>query len=267
MGRNLLRYPGGKQRFLAQILCWLPPPQEIKGRFIDPFVGGGAVFFATDLKRALLSDKNQNLIDLYRGIRLSPQRVWGYFSRFPSTKAGYYRIRGLKTDTWDLIRRAARALYLNRTCFKGMWRHNSKGEFNVGYGGQGRRWVITLNDLKDVSHRLRHASLQYSDFERIIDDAACEDFLFLDPPYAPGKREMDNDHYLYSQFTFRDHMRLARALHRATRRGTRWALTTSAHRDILALFPNHSSHTFKCGVGHSPGLITDSAGEVLIRNY
>jgi DNA adenine methylase len=192
---NFIRYPGGKQRLLNFLLPYLPPPDSIKGLFIEPFVGGGAIFFALCPKRALLGDINPELIDLYRGIRGYPSRVWEIFKNFPATKRAYYQIRNSKIGQSDLVSRAARTLYLNRTCFKGMWRHNGNGEFNVGYGGQDRRWVISKETLVCVSKRLWPVSLKCSDFEETIDVCEEDDFIFVDPPYRPGEREMIHDHY------------------------------------------------------------------------
>lgn len=262
-----VRYPGGKQRFLPQILKRLPLPKEIDGRFVEPFVGGGSVYFAYGKKRAVLADLNLELINLYRGIKEDAQKVWDIFCKFPSTKRAYYSVRDCDSTGLDLSAKAARTLYLSRTCFKGMWRHNARGQFNVGYGGQGRRWVITLDVLIKAAEHLRYASLRCADFEGIIEETNSNDFLFLDPPYKPGMKEMQTGHYLNSQFTFKDHERLASSLKRATKRGVRWLLTTSAHESVVSLFPRHSVFAFNMGVGDMPGEITTKTGEVLIRNY
>ena len=148
------------------------------------------MFFSFKFRDSLLSDINVELIDLYRGIRYAPRQVWEKFREFPTTKRGYYSVRNSSTSELDLVSRAARTLFLNRTCFKGMWRHNSRGFFNVGYGGQSRRWVIAEDDLVAFSRRLRTASLRSSDFEGVIDEAEKNDFLYLDPPYKPGKKEV-----------------------------------------------------------------------------
>lgn len=263
-GSMPLRYPGGKQRFLTQISRMLPDALHFKGRFIEPFVGGGAVFFCSSFENALLADVNNELIDLYRAIRYAPRRVWAQFRQFPSTKSGYYKIRDQDTSSQGLLFRAARTLFLNRTCFKGMWRHNAAGQFNVGYGGQGRRWVITESDLLIVARRLRCAVLQSGDFEDIIATAGRGDFLFVDPPYKPGKREMSADHYVYSQFTFDDHERLAKSLRKAKRRGARWMLTTSSHRDIRELYTSHRIFPLTKGAGSAPGIRRKRTGELLI---
>ena len=187
---KLIRYPGGKQRIISHILPYLPSNDQIKGFFIEPFVGGGSTFFALDPKRSRLSDINPELITLYRGIRKNPEEIWEIYKNFPSTKKGYYEIRGMKLYNKDTLFKAARILYLNRTCFKGMWRHNSRGEFNIGYGGQDRRWVICKEDMIEVSNRLKKAVLKCSDFEIIINNAKQNDFIFLDPPYRPGEKKL-----------------------------------------------------------------------------
>jgi DNA adenine methylase len=137
---TFLRYPGSKRRMVAFLLEHLPEAASVKGKFVEPFVGGGAVYFALAPKKAVLGDINEELIDLYRGIALSPERVWRLYRSFPKTKVGYRKVRGLNPTTLTLLQRSARSLFLNRTCFKGMWRHNLKGQFNIGYGGQDRRW-------------------------------------------------------------------------------------------------------------------------------
>lgn len=264
---SFIRYPGGKQRILNYIIPFLPLGEVIRGRLVEPFVGSGALFFAVNPERALLADINSELIDLYRGIRRFPLKVWGIYESFPKTKKAYYEIRAMKVDGMDLAFKAARTLYLNRTCFKGMWRHNSKGEFNVGYGGQDRRWVISPTTLKDVSKRLKHAVLRCSDFEEVIDECAEGDFIFADPPYRPGERELLNSHYMYGKFSYSDYKRLAKALKRAADRDVKWALTISSHPDILALFSENYIIPLPRGTGKKPGILTKNPGEVLICNY
>lgn len=262
-----LRYPGGKQRIIDQIVPYLPNSTSIKGRFVEPFLGGGAVFFLLRPKCAVLADINKELIDLYYGIRLYPLEVWTIFKNFPSTREAYYQIRDADSTHYNIAFKAARTLYLNRTCFKGMWRHNSQGQFNVGYGGQSRRWVIDEASLCEVSDRLQNVNLVCDDFQPIIDACSIEDFIFVDPPYKPGERELSNSHYVYNQFNFAEHKRLALILNKATKRGIKWALTISSHIDILYLYKNNYVVGLSKGTGRSPGILTDKPGEVLICNY
>jgi DNA adenine methylase len=249
------------------IMPYLPRKASIRGRFVEPFLGGGAVFFLLKPERALLADLNEDLITLYRGIKLFPKKVWKIFNSFPLTKEAYYQIRDAETDKTDIAFMAARTLYLNRTCFKGMWRHNSNGQFNVGYGGQARRWVISEDSLVEVCNRLCAADLICSDFQPIIDMCVTGDFIFADPPYRPGERELLHAHYVYDKFSFEEHGRLAYALQKATRRGVQWALTISSHPDILQLYKGKRIIPFNKGTGKSPGILTETPGEVLLCNY
>jgi len=262
-----LRYPGGKGR-ITEFLVQCVRSAETEGRrFVEPFVGSGSFFFALRPRKALLADLNPELIDLYRGLRIQPRKVWTRFRSLPSNKRAYYRIRGWDPETLDLPGRAARILYLNRTCFKGMWRHNINGNFNVGYGGQDRRWVLTLHHMLQLSTRLRAAEIRCADFEHTIDDCGDSDFIFADPPYMPGAKEMLHDHYRFGKFSFEEQRRLAAALKRASKRGVRWALTTSSHPDVVGLFRAHSIERIPKSPGTLIGQLTRSSGEVLVKNW
>lgn len=263
---RLLRYPGGKQRKLHWIMEHLPSREEISGYFIEPFVGSAAVFFSLNPKKGILADMNSELVTLYRGVRRDPIKVWEIFRSLPSTKRDYYRIRDTTNWPSDLASQAARTLYLNRTCFKGMWRHNSDGQFNVGYGGQERRWVINKQTLVEVSKRLSRSLLRTSDFEDIVDLSTEHDFVFLDPPYRPGERELLHAHYIHSKFTRADHRRLGQALRRAGRRGVKWALTVSSHPDILSLYKGQTIVRIPKGTKKTCERRSQDSGEVLILN-
>ena len=264
---SFLRYPGGKQRLMHYILPFIRIGMKPADRYIEPFVGGAAVFFSVNPERAFLSDLNSDLIDLYIGIRKSPKKVWDIYKKFPNTREGYYSVRSKKDSKTGVILKAAILLYLNRTCFKGMWRQNLKGEFTVGYGGQDRRWVISENSLTEVGNKLTNVTLVKSDFEPIIDGTKKGDFLFLDPPYKPFNRDIVEAHYVASKFTYENQTRLARALLRATKRGVRWVMTNSSHQDIVEIYEGHRIIPLPKGTGNMPGLITSSSGEVLILNY
>jgi DNA adenine methylase len=263
---RFIRYPGGKRRMLNFLSQHLPAPNSIQGRYAEPFVGSGAVFLFLAPQSAWLSDINPDLIDLYRGVRKSPQAVWERYCAFGENKTEYQRVRDAGPSGL-LVDRAARVLFLNRTCFKGMWRHNRDGHFNVGYGGQARRWVINREMLSEVARALRRATLQCSDFEDVVDECEVGDFLFLDPPYRPGEKEQINDHYVGQQFSYEDHLRLSSALRRAKKRGVHWALTTSAHPDIVRLFRGNELTAIPRGTGRSPGVLAANSGELLITSY
>jgi DNA adenine methylase len=263
---RFIRYPGGKRRLLNFLVPYIPTVDQINGKYVEPFVGGGALFFYLNPSQAFLSDLNSELIDIYRGVRYAPRAVWKVYCSFGNDKHSYHKIRD-ESAANSLIERAARMLYLNRTCFKGMWRHNSNGDFNVGYGGQDRRWVITEETLLLTSKALKSANLKCADFETVIDNCEAGDFLFIDPPYRPGDKEQIHAHYLGQQFSFDDHKRLANVLSKAKKRNVYWALTTSNHPEITNLFKGNKIVSIPKGTGRKPGILSHNSGEALITSY
>lgn len=261
-----LRYPGGKQRHVREFAHLLPEPKAFT-RFVEPFVGGGAVFFFLQPKRSVLSDLNDELIDLYEAIKTSPIRVWNRYSSFSGSRRAFYTIRSWNVDELDLWTRAARTLYLNRTCFRGMWRHNLAGEFNVGFGDEDRRSTTARRDLIAISDRLQNATVKCWDFEKAIDRTRKGDFLFLDPPYRPGEAEILHEHYSFGRFMLEDHKRLAKALRRASNRGVKWAMTLSSHPDCLSLYTYNDAFALPHGTSGRVGTRTRHSQELLIRNY
>ncbi len=265
---RFLRYPGGKTKQLMFLTGYLPTRVEIKGRYIEPFVGGGSVFLFVQPEKAIISDLNIELVELYIGIRNYPHKVWEIFHSLPSGKEAYYKIRDEKYKNKPLYYRAARTLYLNRTCFKGMWRHNPEGAFNVGYGGEARRWVITHENIVELSQRFRNARIVQSDFEPILDQVQDDDFLFLDPPYEPGKKQMSEAHYIHGNFSFRDQIRLARKLNNISKKTRfKWLMTNSSHPDICNLYKDFNTVKVPKGTSKIIGVQTDDSNEVVISNY
>jgi DNA adenine methylase len=265
---SFLRYPGGKRKLINFLLTYLPKSDEIKGKYVEPFIGGGSVFFQVQPKLALLADLNKELIDLYKGIRLYPHKIWKIFQSFPGGKINYYEIRDQDLKGKHLSYRAARTLYLNRTCFKGMWRHGSKGNFNVGYGGEERRWVVTHENIVEVSKSLKTSSLYYADFESTLHQVEEHDFVFIDPPYKPGEKELKNSHYISSNFAFAEQKRLAeQVLGLSTKKNIKWLMTNSSHEEIVKLYKNFNVVKIPKGTSSTIGVYTNESREVLISNY
>jgi len=262
---KFLRYPGGKGKLVNFLEKNLP---AIKGHYIEPFVGGGALFLHLQPQKALLADTNKELVDLYNGIKNYPHKVWECFSKFPSGKISYYKIRNMNTDGKPIYHRAARILYLNRTCFKGMWRHSADGNFNVGYGGEDRRWVITHENIIDLSKILRNAIIVQSDFSKTLNVAKNGDFVFLDPPYGPGEREPKHAHYITGQFSFKDQVRLSESLKNLSKRvEIKWMMTNSSHPDIKNLYRGFYFKKIRRGTGRIVGVMMNNPQEILISNY
>ena len=263
---RFLRYPGGKKKLLEFIAQYLP--NDISGNYVDPFVGGGALFWYLKPQKSLLSDLNQDLIDLYKGIRHYPHKVWEIFKSFSEGKEAYYKIREEDINDKRIWYRAARILYLNRTCFKGMWRHNANGKFNVGYGGEARRWVITYQNIIKLSNILKSTTILRSDFSITLDQVVNGDFIFLDPPYRPGEKEMLHAHYINGKFTYHEQLRLAeKIIDLSNKNDIKWMMTNSDHPEILQLYKSFNIIKIPKGTSSTVGVLTSISKEVLITNY
>jgi len=264
---QFLRYPGGKVKLIYFIEKHLPMRDEIESNYIEPFVGGGSVFLKLKPKKAILADINSNLIELYSGIKKFPEEVWNTYVSFPEGKDTYYYIRDSDYKHKHLSYRAARTLYLNRTCFKGMWRHSSKGNFNIGYGGEERRKNITKENILDISKILKKTKLIVCDFEILLKQVNDGDFIFLDPPYKPGKKELNENHYDFCKFNFADQIRMSKILKSISNtKNVKWIMTNSDHKDIRALYKNFKIEKIPKGVSNQIGIHTFDSKEILISN-
>ncbi len=265
---RFLRYPGGKAKLLSFLIKYLPKEEDIKGKYIEPFVGGGSVFMHVRPKKAVISDLNNELIDLYRAIKNYPHKVWEIYCSFPSGKRGYYRVRDSNFDHQRIYYRAARTLYLNRTCFKGMWRHNIQGDFNVGYGGESRRWVISHENIVELSKLFKKAKVETNDFKKTLASVRSGDYIFLDPPYKPGKKEMDHAHYINGKFSFEEQQRLALELKKISQKSNvKWAMTNSSHPAIRKLYAGFKIRRIPKGTSNVVGVFSENSNEILISNY
>lgn len=265
---KFLRYPGGKGKFISHIVKYLPKQEEIVGNYIEPFVGGGSIFLFLRPYRAIISDLNKELIDLYKAVKNYPIKVWDEFEKFPTGKKAYYDIRNSVYDNRPIHYRAARTLFLNRTCFKGMWRHNPNGLFNVGYGGEERRWAISCDNILELSKIFKNAEINNDDFEKTLNKVKDNDFVFLDPPYKPGEKEMQTAHYINGKFTYLDQVRLASTLIKCnSKKKFKWIMTNSNNKYIKNLYKDFKIKKIPIGTGNKPGILTDNSKEVLISNF
>lgn len=174
----LLKWAGGKRKLIAHLLPMIP---ETRGRYFEPFLGGGALFFALRPRSATLSDTNSDLIACYQEIKRNPTGVIARLKRLENSQDEYYKVRA--TEPTDLASRAARLLYLTALSFNGIYRQNLKGQFNVPYGHKTHIEVATL-PIERTAKILRGVKLRCADFEKAVKDAAPGDVIYFDPPYT-----------------------------------------------------------------------------------
>lgn len=204
-------------------------------RYVEPFVGSGAVFFGLCPKRSLLNDANVELIETYRAIKGD----WRLVLRLLSTHqrlhsdSYYYQVRD--SSPFSAAERAARFIYLNRTCFNGLYRVNRRGEFNVPRGTKDAVLLETDN-FESISKRLKHATLRSGDFERVVAQCGRGDLIYADPPYTVKHNNNGFIKYNERLFSWSDQERLKHALVAAASRGAKVLISNADHPSIRELY-------------------------------
>ena len=209
--RPLFRWVGGKQH-LTHALARLLPNDLGNRLYREPFFGAGSLFFFVQPKRAVLSDLNVDLMNAYRSIRGNPVLVARYLRSHAllDSKAYYYKVREqYNRSQHDSAAQAARFLYLNRTCFNGIFRVNLAGKFNVPYGQKSHPIFPGSAHLRAGSTALHRARLRDDEFEAALEDVSAGDFIYLDPPYPALNGTSFFAHYTKSRFQRQDQERLA----------------------------------------------------------
>lgn len=226
-----LKWPGGK-RWVAPLLSEVLQ-LELDQCYREPFLGGGAVFLRLQPPLACLSDTNRDLVHFLNVVRDYPEEVVRRVWRWSNSRECYQDVRDSipRSD----IGRAARFLYLNRTCWGGVYRTNKEGRFNVPFGNSGRG-LCSLEHVVSVSRVFQSVTIQVKDFEAAIDEAQKGDVVYADPPYT-GKGE-DNGFLRYNEtiFQWADQVRLATTLRRAKRRGVFVVCSGLHHAELFRLY-------------------------------
>lgn len=234
-----LKWPGGKRWLIGQFSKYFS--SQIKGRYIEPFLGSGAVFFHLTPQNALLSDTNDDLITAYQSIKMNWQDVRCILTKYHQLhdKAYYYEIRDSKPQ--DIIEKAARFIYLNRTCFNGIYRVNKNGKFNVPIGTKSKV-ILDSDNFEAWAKILKNTQLSCEDFEVAINKAQKEDFIFADPPYTIRHNHNGFIKYNEKLFSWDDQIRLRDALIRAKTRGAHILVTNANHECVKTLYQKGFEH-------------------------
>lgn len=233
--KPFIKWAGGKRWLASRLATHF---EVLEGRYIEPFLGSGAVFFEYTPARAILSDANAELITTYQAISDQPQLVKSSLVRLASghSKDHFYRVRASRPRKPHTV--AARFLYLNRTCWNGLYRVNRKGEFNVPIGTK-EKILFENEDFRSISKILQNASISCSDFEQQIESAESGDLIFADPPYTVSHNNNGFIKYNENIFSWNDQIRLAKSLTRAANRGCKIISTNAAHDDLRSLYENN----------------------------
>jgi DNA adenine methylase len=237
-----LKWVGGKTSLLPELLKHIPA--RLRG-YHEPFVGGGALFFAVRPRRAVLADNNAELIHCYQQVRDEVYAVLDALARHVYQRPHFEAVRALDPLRLEPAERAARFVYLNKTCFNGLWRVNRAGRFNVPFGRYKKPHFNNPAALICASQALRGIELLHAPFEEALQRARPGDFVYLDPPYDPVSPTASFASYTANGFNWEDQKRLAHACIALNRRGVRFLLSNSSTDRVRELYTGFEQRTVR----------------------
>lgn len=215
----------------------IPKVPTSYGRYIEPFFGGGAMFFALQPENAVIADSNPELINMYRQVADHVDDVIECLKMYENTSEMFYLVRGQDWTKLPKAQAAARTIFLNKTCFNGLYRVNKKGQFNVPFGKYKNPKICDENGLRAASEILKKAEIICGDYLLVLEHYAQPgDFIFLDPPYLPISDYSDFKRYTKEQFYEEDHVELAKMVMTLHERGCYVILTNSNHPLVHELY-------------------------------
>lgn len=210
--KPFVKWVGGKRQLLKQFrdLDLYPPINfnPIKNTYFEPFVGGGAVFLDLLPQNAVLSDLNLELITTYKVIRNDVNSLIKLLKSYKYNKDFFLDIRSKDTKKMSDLKIAGRFIYLNRTCFNGLYRVNSKGQFNVPFGKYKNPLICDVDNLKKISKALKKVKLYHEDYKHILKRAKKGDFIYFDPPYYPVSKTASFTGYTSKEFLEKEQIEL-----------------------------------------------------------
>ena len=235
--RPFLKWAGGKGKLVREILRLVPRSYS---RYLEPFLGGGALFFSLCPEVAILSDSNQELMNCYEVVRDHCEALideLDKLTKLPYNEETYYEIRKWKLPADQKIKLAARMIYLNRTAFNGLYRVNQSGNFNTPFGKYEKLSLPPEKVFLAASKLLQKAVLMTDDFEKVlIGSARKNDFVYLDPPYPAVGKYSDFNRYTKNFFSEKDHSRLSERVRELDEMGCTFVLSNADHPLIRELY-------------------------------
>lgn len=266
-----VKWAGGKGQLLEQFEKFYP--KNFDG-YLEPFLGSGAVFFSIRKNykpdKIVLSDNNYELINCYLVVRDNLDELIDLLKvhKRNHNKRYYYKIRDLNAGELSKVEKAARLLYLNKTCFNGLYRVNSKGKFNVPIGSYKNPNIVNDSNLRAANLLLQNVIIKVQSFEKILDDAEKGDFIYLDPPYHPLSKTASFTGYTSDAFSEKNQEALAKVYKKLDKKGCLLMLSNSDTEFIRAMYSDFNIYEVKarrainCD-GKKRGLIN----EIVVLNY
>lgn len=232
-----VKWAGGKRQLIPQLEPMLP--KNSYRLYLEPFFGGGALFFHLFPSEAVLIDNNGELMNFYAVVRDNLEQLLVDLRKHKNTAEYYYRIRSLNVENLSPIERASRFLYLNKTAYNGLWRVNSSGKHNVPFGRYKNPRIVDEQNLRLVSRALKRAVLVHSDFSLVLEYAVPGSFVYFDPPYHPLSDTANFTSYTAESFNADDQKRLVAVFRELDRKGCAVMLSNSDTPFIRELYSDY----------------------------
>jgi DNA adenine methylase len=266
-----LKWVGGKRQIMPTIERHLPT--GIKA-YIEPFIGGGAVLFHLQPKNAIVNDFNSELINVYRVIKDDLESLIVDLQKHKNESEYFYEIRALDRtvafEDLSNVQRASRIIYLNKTCYNGLYRVNNSGEFNSPFGKYKNPNIVNEPTLRAVNSYLNsnNIKIENTDYETILKEATKNSFVYLDPPYHPVSDSSNFTGYVQGGWGESDQIRLKESCDRLDRKGIKFLQSNSCVDFIKELYTDYRIHIVKANRAiNSDGDKRGEVEEVLIKNY
>ena len=265
----IVKWVGGKRQLMFELLKNMPKNYN---RYFEPFIGGGALFFELQPENAYISDMNEELINLYQVVRDNVDELIVDLQKHDISKDYFMEIRNIdRTEeykNWSNIQKASRFIYLNRTCFNGMYRVNSKGKFNVPFGHYKNPRIIDENNLINCSNLLQKTEIKHSDFSEILREVKKGDFVYFDPPYVPLSETSSFTSYTKDGFDMDMQFKLRDVCDKLDSMGVKFLLSNSDTKLVNELYENYNiKKVFASRQINANAYGRGKITEVLVRNY
>jgi DNA adenine methylase len=267
--RPVLKWAGGKTRLLPDLIQRLPPAFRA---YHEPFVGSAALFFELHHRQmpagAHLSDINPSLMDVYTAVRDQVEEVINTLKHHPYDKDYYYDVRALDPRKLTLAQRAARFIYLNKTCYNGLYRENRSGQFNVPFGAHKNPTICDEPNLRAAAAALRGVQLACAPFDHVLKHAQADDLVYFDPPYYPVSATANFTTYTSSGFLREDHIRLREVVRALTWRGVYVILSNSDTPFTRQLYESFSiNDVYAARAINSKASARGKVSEIVVCNF
>lgn len=271
--KPFIKWAGGKRQLLPELLKYVP---DEFNNYFEPFLGGGALFWEVGHRAkgsAFLSDMNEVLTITYRVVKEDVEKLITILEVMDGlhTEAFFKSVRAtFPGKIHRFLDIAAHFIYLNKTCFNGLYRVNKKGEFNVPFGSRKNVTICDADNLQLCSEKLKGANITFRDFELALGEAHCGDFVYLDPPYLPTSKTSNFTSFTKDGFSLADHERMIRTMSHLRNNGVKVLMSNSATAEILQLCSDYNLEVKEVQARRNINSVGDLRGkvsEILVFNW